>query len=126
MGVASAKHIGTQLIELLKTDKDFIAVSEEVSRQQSFPLFLHHTHVFHFTSSLLPPIRTVHVSQWISLQMQNTICLHRDDGKAGGLFKSYHIIKVHVRMCVCMPATAYALLCIIYTQLVIECYVRVD
>ena len=30
VGVASAKHIGTQLIELSLTDKDFIAVSEEV------------------------------------------------------------------------------------------------
>lgn len=31
VGVASAEHVGTQLIELLHTDKDFIAVSEEVS-----------------------------------------------------------------------------------------------
>lgn len=30
VGVASAKHMGTRLIELLETDKDFIAVSEEV------------------------------------------------------------------------------------------------
>ena len=30
VGVASAQHTGTQLIELLLTDKDFIAVSEEV------------------------------------------------------------------------------------------------
>ena len=30
VGVASAKHVGTRLIELLQTDKDFIAVSEEV------------------------------------------------------------------------------------------------
>ena len=30
VGVASAKHIGTRLIELSLTDKDFIAVSEEV------------------------------------------------------------------------------------------------
>lgn len=31
VGVASAKHIGSRLIELSLTDKDFIAVSEEVS-----------------------------------------------------------------------------------------------
>lgn len=30
VGVASAKHVGTRLIELSVTDKDFIAVSEEV------------------------------------------------------------------------------------------------
>lgn len=30
VGVSSAEHTGTQLIELLHTDKDFIAVSEEV------------------------------------------------------------------------------------------------
>lgn len=30
VGVASAKHVGTRLIELSLTDKDFIAVSEEV------------------------------------------------------------------------------------------------
>ena len=30
VGVASAEHVGTQLIELLHTDKDFIGVSEEV------------------------------------------------------------------------------------------------
>lgn len=30
VGVASAKHMGTRLIELSLTDKDFIAVSEEV------------------------------------------------------------------------------------------------
>lgn len=30
VGVASAEHAGTQLIELLHSDKDFIAVSEEV------------------------------------------------------------------------------------------------
>ena len=33
VGVASAKHTGTQLIELMKTDKDFIAVSEEVRKR---------------------------------------------------------------------------------------------
>lgn len=27
-------------------------------------------------------------------QMQSTICEHRDDGKAGGVFNSYEIIKV--------------------------------
>lgn len=32
VGVASAKHVGTRLIELSLTDKDFIAVSEEVGR----------------------------------------------------------------------------------------------
>lgn len=26
--------------------------------------------------------------------MQSTICEHRDDGKAGGVFNSYEIIKV--------------------------------
>ena len=30
VGVATAKHEGTQLIELCSSDKDFIAVSEEV------------------------------------------------------------------------------------------------
>ncbi len=30
VGMATAKHVGTQLIELLRSDKDFIAVSEEV------------------------------------------------------------------------------------------------
>ena len=30
VGVATAKHIGTQLIELGHNDKDYIAVSEEV------------------------------------------------------------------------------------------------
>ena len=36
VGVASAEHVGTQLIELLHTDKDFIAVSEEVSTLRFF------------------------------------------------------------------------------------------
>ena len=31
VGMSSAKHVGTQLIELPVTDKDYMAVSEEVS-----------------------------------------------------------------------------------------------
>ena len=38
VGVASAQHTGTQLIELLLTDKDFIAVSEEVRALLTPPL----------------------------------------------------------------------------------------
>lgn len=30
VGVATASHLGTQLVELSSTDKDYIAVSEEV------------------------------------------------------------------------------------------------
>ena len=30
----------------------------------------------------------------VSLQMQSTICEHRDDGRAGGVFTSYEIVKV--------------------------------
>ena len=37
-------------------------------------------------SSLYGPI--------LSLQMQSTICEHRDDGRAGGVFTSYEILKV--------------------------------
>jgi tankyrase len=55
VGVASAEHVGTQLIELLHTDKDFIAVYEE---------------------------------------MQNTICPHCNNAKAGGVFSSYDIAKI--------------------------------
>lgn len=38
VGVASAEHAGTQLIELLHSDKDFIAVSEEVCVALCLPL----------------------------------------------------------------------------------------
>ena len=34
----------------------------------------------------------------VCLQMQNTICDHRDDGKAGGIFKAYNIINVSIYM----------------------------
>lgn len=44
VGVASAKHVGTQLIELTLTDKDFIAVSEEVINLISLGLCKLHTH----------------------------------------------------------------------------------
>lgn len=37
VGVASAEHAGTQLIELLHSDKDFIAVSEEVCANLYLP-----------------------------------------------------------------------------------------
>ena len=30
----------------------------------------------------------------VSFQMQSTICEHRDDGRAGGVFTSYEIVKV--------------------------------
>lgn len=58
LAVAIAQHRGsssTPLVELSPTDKDFIAVSEE---------------------------------------MQKTICDHRDDGRAGGVFTSYEIVKI--------------------------------
>ena len=35
--------------------------------------------------------------------MQSTICEHRDDGKAGGVFRSYEVVKVgSVCVCVCV------------------------
>ena len=55
VGVASAEHVGTQLIELLHTDKDFIAVSEEVSVNslpdllKCFYISIIFTHVLHVT-----------------------------------------------------------------------------
>eukprot|EP00731_Ephydatia_muelleri_P020724 Em0013g451a len=57
LAVVIAQHRGssTPLVELSPTDKDFIAVSEE---------------------------------------MQKTICDHRDDGRAGGVFTSYEIVKI--------------------------------
>ena len=30
----------------------------------------------------------------LSLQVQSTICEHSDDGRAGGVFTSYEIVKV--------------------------------
>ena len=33
--------------------------------------------------------------------MQSTICEHRDDGKAGGVFRSYEVVKVG-SVCVCV------------------------
>ena len=40
VGVASAKHVGTQLIELSPSDKEFIAVSEEVHAQVCYYTYL--------------------------------------------------------------------------------------
>ena len=31
---------------------------------------------------------------YLKSQMQSTICDHRDNGRAGGVFKSYNIIRV--------------------------------
>lgn len=33
-------------------------------------------------------------SFWLCVQMQSTICEHRDDGRAGGVFRAYEIVKV--------------------------------
>lgn len=76
VGVAKAQHKGTQLIELSVTDKEFIAVSEEVCVSVKCE-----DHVYDHCVC-------------VCVQVQSTICEHRDDGRAGGVFKSYNILKV--------------------------------
>ena len=76
VGITTARH--TQLIELSLTDKDFIAVSEEVSR----------------TLSRTGCACNMCDLFFVCKQVQNTICEHRDDGRAGGVFKSYEVVKV--------------------------------
>ena len=93
VGVASAEHVGTQLIELLHTDKDFIAVSKEV-RLPSLSLSL--------SLSLS--------SQNLCHQMQSTICPHRNNSKAGGVFISYNIAKVSPTANLSHPLSTTALL----------------
>ena len=39
---------------------------------------------------------TIILYRFICKQVQNTICEHRDDGRAGGVFRSYEIVKVSV------------------------------
>ena len=50
----------------------------------------------------------------LSLQMQSTICEHRDDGRAGGVFTSYEIVKVsdnHVHFLCVSVSVALLVLC---------------
>ena len=44
--------------------------------------------------------------------MQSTICEHRDDGKAGGVFRSYEVVKVgSVCVCACACVRVCVLVC---------------
>ena len=66
--------VETQLVELSRDDKDFISVTEEVRVWLC---------ASHDTSSVS--------------QMQRTIREHKDKGVAGGVFKSYEIVKVSLQ-----------------------------
>jgi len=55
----------------------------------------------------------------LSLQMQSTICEHRNDGRAGGVFTSYEIVKVGDNqiptfVCVCVYVCVCECVCISY------------
>jgi len=67
--------VETQLVELSRDDKDFISVTEEVRVWLS---------ASHDTGRCFS-------------QMQRTIREHKDKGVAGGVFKSYEIVKVIIK-----------------------------
>jgi len=78
--VPAETMVETQLVELSRDDKDFISVTEEVG------------------CGCVDHVILVGVSQ-----MQRTVREHKDKGVAGGVFKSYDIVKVSKPVMNCTP-----------------------